>query len=1279
MAEADSSIDTSPSDAQPPSALPNGSSSNANPHPTSPTTPRLNTQQVLEYLRQRGFKRAEQAFLEDNGKTQNLDELVKQNLPEESAAPVKVDPEQAGKDAAVIAALRSRGRDEAVVLDPSERAEAFRQLESWVDGSLDIYRHEFRPLLFPVYCHFYLDLVSDGYKTLAIQFAKQHSPSLALQHRQTLHHLSTLLLPAHVKSNELATRFRTEKYVVRMTRSGFGLLLGWLTEGVGGEAPGAGEGFGGDRSRRARMAVMHVINAHLQFDLTTAAATSVSSLTLEESTGLVSSLIPTAPTADGAASRTSSFHLAQNPLKLGPAPLSQSLQEETERILNEEGVQQRPVTSVPGLVAPAQGDLLPQPPTFRMADVKREVEKVRDARKRIRLDPNVLGPDAGEIVGIGGAERFSAAQRSGALPSVCAFTVHDAMDGMTCAGFSQDSTLMAVGFSESYIRLWNLKGEKLRGMRSDFQVTGVKDGSSLKRLREKQGSTTRKLIAHSGPVYTTAFDISSPSPRFLLSCSADTTTRLWSLDTLTNVSVYRGHQAPVWDVQWAGVSGGWFATGSRDRTARLWSAERVSPLRVYAGHLSDVDCVRFHPNGLYLATGSSDWTCRLWDVQKGSCVRVFIGHQGAVTSMAMSPDGRYLASAAEDLSINLWDLSSGKRIKKMTGHTGAVHSLTFSAESSVLVSGGGDCTVRVWDVRHAGGLGAGADIGVGGKDESKEEVVKSERFLPRAVLSLMLFGMVPTSVLLPMASNTRLAALNALTFSVWTSRGAGLVLALDGGLILLPMLRNLIRIVRPKLSWLMPADENIWFHRQVAYSLAFWAMVHTTAHYVNFINVERSQVRPQSALQIHYTQPGGFTGHVMLFIMVLMYSTAHHKVRKQCFEAFWYTHHLAFFFMLGLFTHATGCFVRDSAQPDYIATFPFYSTDHCLGYLSWRFIIWPAVIYFGERVYREIRARRPTTLQKVLVHPSGAMELRINKPSFKYTAGQWLFIQVPEISKFQWHPFTITSAPEDPYVSIHIRQVGDFTYALGERLGAGPNVVASLTTSAMNALEKRASDSKEGLEVLPAEGRGEFIEVDSSSMTLPLVRIDGPYGAPAEDVFESEVAVLIGAGIGVTPFASILKHIWYRQRRGNLGALKRVEFFWICRDAPSFGWFQSLLQEVEAAQADPNFLRMNIFLTQKVGEDMLWNIAVNDAGASYDPLTLLRTRTIFGRPDWRAVYGRLRMAIESGQYLPGREAALRTKVGTFFCGPAGLAKTIRQECLAVNTESINFTFAKEHF
>ena len=76
---------------------------------------------------------------------------------------------------------------------------------------------------------------------------------------------------------------------------------------------------------------------------------------------------------------------------------------------------------------------------------------------------------------------------------------------------------------------------------------------------------------------------------------------------------------------------------------------------------------------------------------------------------------------------------------------------------------------------------------------------------------------------------------------MWVSRGAGLALAFDGGLILVPMLRNVIRVVRPRLTWAFPADENIWFHRQVAYSMAFWSMVHTTAHYINFFNVERTR------------------------------------------------------------------------------------------------------------------------------------------------------------------------------------------------------------------------------------------------------------------------------------------------------------------------------------------------------------------------------------------------------------------------------------------------------
>ena len=37
------------------------------------------------------------------------------------------------------------------------------------------------------------------------------------------------------------------------------------------------------------------------------------------------------------------------------------------------------------------------------------------------------------------------------------------------------------------------------------------------------------------------------------------------------------------------------------------------------------------------------------------------------------------------------------------------------------------------------------------------------------------------------------------------------------------------------------------------------------------------------------------------------------------------------------------------------------------------------------------------------------------------------------------------------------------------------------------------------------------------------VYIDGPFGSPSSNIYRAEHAVLIGTGIGVTPFASILQ------------------------------------------------------------------------------------------------------------------------------------------------------------
>ncbi|EPQ60553.1 WD40 repeat-like protein [Gloeophyllum trabeum ATCC 11539] len=711
----------------PPSPDPTPSTSQESVQPTIEAVDRL----VFDYLRNRGFRVPEQAVPDgvegaspdDKGKAPELpppqtissEELIRR-LAVFSQKPTQPG-ENALKDSAnvlqelssaggsiniqnLIASIGSIGAEEILSSDPTDKTEGFRDLEAWVDGSLDMYRPEFRPILFPVFVHFYLDLIQSGFKEAAVRFFSEFSPSLAAAHNSTLHHLSTLLLPAHVQNDELAQRFRNEKYVIRMSRSGFSLLIGWLTEGIGGEDMGSGEGFSGEKGKRGRSAVMRVVNNHLKFDVTTSSTTTVSPTAWEENTGLLSSLIPRTNGTGPTHTNAQAFNSAQGQLKLGPAPMSEELRNETERVLQEKALVEHDPSAQydihytrpqppPGVVAPSLSDLPPHPPTFKSIDVQREVERVRDAKKRIRLEPSALNnidpnsPQAANVM-------------ARALPSICCYTIHDAPEGVPSCTFSPDSTLMAAGFAESYIRLWNLRGEKLKGMRTN----------NLRKLKERGGSATRKLIGHSGPVYSLSFDPLSGSaapPKYLLSSSADATVRLWSMDTLTNVVAYRGHQNPVWDVQWSPM-GIYFATASRDRTARLWSTDRASALRIYAGHLSDVDAVRFHPNSLYLATASSDWTARLWDVQRGNCVRVFIGHQGIVSTLAFSPDGRYLASAGEDNAINLWDLGSGRRVKKMTGHTASIYSLAFSTESSLLVSGGADWTVRCWDVKGAGGL-----------------------------------------------------------------------------------------------------------------------------------------------------------------------------------------------------------------------------------------------------------------------------------------------------------------------------------------------------------------------------------------------------------------------------------------------------------------------------------------------------------------------------------------------------------------------------------------------
>jgi NADPH oxidase len=422
---------------------------------------------------------------------------------------------------------------------------------------------------------------------------------------------------------------------------------------------------------------------------------------------------------------------------------------------------------------------------------------------------------------------------------------------------------------------------------------------------------------------------------------------------------------------------------------------------------------------------------------------------------------------------------------------------------------------------------------------------------------------------------------------------------------------------------------------------------------------------PMSGGQLLYKSPAGVTGHIMLLCMVLMYTTAKQTQRNKSFESFWYTHHLAFVMLGSLMFHGIGCIVKDQ-------------DGVCRGYRSYQYLLIGYILYIIERGIRFYRAGLETRLVKAIQHPAGVVELQIQKPSFKYKPGQYMFINVPELSEYQWHPFTITSSPFEDYVSVHIRQAGDWTRALATRMGVekeGKGDSGRGRQAAGGPSNKsRAEKSTELI-----DDRGEEIHV-RAGFSMPTVRIDGPFGAPTEDVFDHEIVVLVGSGIGVTPFASILRDIWYRANNNMTLKTKRIEFYWVCRDLASLKWFQSLLATIEGSMLNVQ-LKIHIYCTAVMKPDQHHNIALhmNDDFSGGDTITGLRALTNFGRPNFGAIFSELRQGITNGTYMPGATQELMVDVAVFFCGPGAMAKSLRKESRLQSKNGVKFSFRKEHF
>lgn len=199
-----------------------------------------------------------------------------------------------------------------------------------------------------------------------------------------------------------------------------------------------------------------------------------------------------------------------------------------------------------------------------------------------------------------------------------------------------------------------------------------------------------------------------------------------------------------------------------------------------------------------------------------------------------------------------------------------------------------------------------------------------------------------------------------------------------------------------------------------------------------------------------------------------MWVTSLYRVRREMFEVFFYSHHLYVIYVFLYILHVG------------------------VAYLC---MILPGIFLFlTDRYLRFFKSRERTRVISAPLLPCGTTELTFSKnPGLKYNPASILFVNVPSISRLQWHPFTITSNTntEPEKLSVAIKSQGSWSQKLYKQL----------SSSAVDNFE---------------------------------VSTEGPYGPTSFHLLRHEALVMIGGGSGIAPFMSIIREIIFRSTMDNI-------------------------------------------------------------------------------------------------------------------------------------------------
>ncbi|KAM7217638.1 PaNox3 NADPH oxidase encoded by the PaNox3 protein [Rhypophila decipiens] len=371
----------------------------------------------------------------------------------------------------------------------------------------------------------------------------------------------------------------------------------------------------------------------------------------------------------------------------------------------------------------------------------------------------------------------------------------------------------------------------------------------------------------------------------------------------------------------------------------------------------------------------------------------------------------------------------------------------------------------------------------------------------------------------------------------------------------------------------------------------------------------------------------GFTGITALGLFYVLALLSLPQVRKANYELFQLGHLLMYPIIGLLMAHGTAGLLQ----------WPMF------GY----WLAFPTLLVLTERAIRfSVGFHRLNATIRVLDKETVLVSGKIpSERIWQYQAGQYVFLQVPEISLFQWHPFTVSTCIGNEF-QLHIKTDGNWTSKL-RSLGDDSN---------------------------------------PETATPIQIGINGPFGAPAQRFYDFSHSIVVGSGIGVTPFSGILVDLQEKEDRRSQNSEKindrpeyrRVDFHWTVRSRNHLLWLSDLINRVsqsqqQHAEAQDRHLEINIHthVTQKRDKVTThvyrWLLEMHRTPEQpTSPLTGLLNPTHFGRPDFVSIldshYEEMRTYKAALVERDPEQKDEELKVGVFFCGTPVVGEVLADRC-----------------